>query len=1004
MGSTTIQNAPQRDYAKETGDTLATQIALAKQLYESEKEFQPQYNQLQMQLAQEAVLGRESGFNAQAYAQSRPDLVRNWQNSLANPEDPTAKGILQAGSFENYAKQDWEGSGADPAFAIGGRSGGLLQTYEQLQPRLQTLQEQLNRQQRTADLADVASLGQQGQDAFNALNPELRANLLRAEDLRRSGNTNLDRLNAQLAQGPAETQFLTPNQINAPTIGATELGRENTGFDNISARDIGATEVGRENTGFDNIAARDIAAERIGSQGTLGYDAVTGQGVSGRAVTADEVQAQQMMSPGSVAAQQLGAARVAAPGQIGAERVGAALINAPQNIGARDVASQNITAQQIYTPDQIRAELIQPGTLGSSLYNQALNAGPSRISSALESAVLNNLTADGGLSAAEQRQAEQQVRASYAARGMAMSPQAISAEVQSRLVNQRQRAIENLGLAGQVNQQLQAEQAQNRGFAGNVLAGDVGIQQQNVRNQFEAAQFNTRTPLEVALANQSAANQFQQLNQQSGLQAQLANQQAGLTADQFNARTNLEAQQLNQDALLRAQLANQQAGIQTGTLNVQTGLQAGLANQDAENRIALANQQAGLTAQQFNVGTQASLQQANQDAALRAALANQQARLSASTQTAQFGTEADRFSAQQNLQAQLANQQAGMQTGQYNIGNATTLAQLNQEAALRAQLANQQTDFNRAQFNALNQSAVAQANRDAAQRGGLANQESALRAALANQQNYAASQQFNASNQSAVAQANRDAAQRAGMANQEAALRAAQINAGYNFQGQAANQQANIAAAEANRAFQAQQNQNYLQNLGQAGQLYSQNLGADRAYAAQLVGLRQATQFDPYAAILNRSSTAGQAAQNTANQGANLTQMGGPALFNPESSYANNIYGGNQQATNAANIATAQANAAVIGGAMQGLGSLAGGSLGAAAFNKAFPCWVAREVYGASSPKWKEFRTWLFTRAPKWFHDLYCKYGAYFAEFISNKPRTKNLIRRWMDSRIATLK
>ena len=106
MGSTTVNSAPQRDYATETRDTLRSQIDLAPELYASEAKYQPQYNQLQMQLAQEAVLGRESGFNTQAYAQSRPDLARNWQNSLANPEGAVEKGILQAGSFENYVKQD----------------------------------------------------------------------------------------------------------------------------------------------------------------------------------------------------------------------------------------------------------------------------------------------------------------------------------------------------------------------------------------------------------------------------------------------------------------------------------------------------------------------------------------------------------------------------------------------------------------------------------------------------------------------------------------------------------------------------------------------------------------------------------------------------------------------------------------------------------------------------------------------------------------------------------
>jgi hypothetical protein len=383
-----------------------------------------------------------------------------------------------------------------------------------------------------------------------------------------------------------------------------------------------------------------------------------------------------------------------------------------------------------------------------------------------------------------------------------------------------------------------------------------------------------------------------------------------------------------------------------------------MAQQNAANQLQaqLANQQAGLQAGQFNASTSIQAQQANQDALLR---------------------------------AQLANQQAGIQTGQFNVQTGLQAGLANQSAENQMALANQQAALQAGQFN-VNTQAQLQAQ----------NQDAALRAALANQQVNMQGQQFNALNQSNVAQANRDAAQQAGLANQAANLQQQQLMAQYGYQTQAANQQANLGTAESNRAFQAQQLQNYYQNLGQAGQLYNQGLGADRAYAAQLVGLQQATMSDPYAAILGRSSTAGNVAQNTTNQGMNLSNMAGPALFNPESSYANNIYGGNQQSTNAANIATAQSNAAVLGGAMQGLGSLAGGQLGASIYK----CWVAREVYGANNPKWKRFRTWLLTRAPKWFHDFYCKYGAQFAEFISDKPRTKSLIRRWMDSRIATLK
>lgn len=778
MGSTTVQTAPQRNYAQETQDTLATQIALAPELYASEAQYQPQYNQLQLKLAEQAMFGTEG-------------------------------------------------------------QAGLLDQYRRSSGEFQGIQQGLNTQQRLADIQDVTNLAPAAQAAFKAANPELFAQMEQAKALQASNNQPFNRLNAFLSMPPSQ-QEIAAQQISGPNINAQMVGRENTSFGNINTMDVAA---------------------------------------------------QQMASPGSVQAQQLAAAQVAAPGTVGAERVGAALIETPAQVQAQNVGTQALQAQQVAAPQQVQAGLIQPGTLGASLYGQALNAGPSRISSALESAVLGNLTADGSLSPAEQRQAEQQVRASYAARGMAMSPQAISAEVQNRLVNQRQRSIENLGLAGQVNQQLQAEQAANRGFAGNVFGADVNVQQQNVGNQFAAAQFNNQAALQAALANQSAGNQMSQQTAANQLQAQLANQSAGLQANQFNAKTSIEAQQANQDALLRAQLANQSAGLQAGQFNVSTGLQADLANLGSTNQIALANQSAALQSGQFNVNTQAQLQAQNQDAALRAALANQQ--------------------------------------------------------------------------------------------------------------NYMAGQQFNALNQSNVAQANRDAAQQAGLANQAANLQQQQLMAQYGYQTQLANQQANLGTAESNRAFQAQQLQNYYQNLGQAGQLYNQGLGADRAYAAQLVGLQQATMSDPYAAILGRSSTAGNVAQNTTNQGMNLSNMAGPALFNPESSYANNIYGGNQQATNAANIATAQSNAAVIGGLASGLGSATGGW---AAGGFKVPCWVAREVYGINNPKWRRFRTWLLTRAPKWFHDAYIKYGENFAEFISDKPRTKSLIRRWMDSRIATLK
>ena len=67
-------------------------------------------------------------------------------------------------------------------------------------------------------------------------------------------------------------------------------------------------------------------------------------------------------------------------------------------------------------------------------------------------------------------------------------------------------------------------------------------------------------------------------------------------------------------------------------------------------------------------------------------------------------------------------------------------------------------------------------------------------------------------------------------------------------------------------------------------------------------------------------------------------------------------------------------------------------------------CWVAREVYGKQDVRWLIFRTWLKYEAPKWLNKLYEKHGEKFAEFISNKPALKWVVRKLMDKVVANKK
>jgi hypothetical protein len=64
-------------------------------------------------------------------------------------------------------------------------------------------------------------------------------------------------------------------------------------------------------------------------------------------------------------------------------------------------------------------------------------------------------------------------------------------------------------------------------------------------------------------------------------------------------------------------------------------------------------------------------------------------------------------------------------------------------------------------------------------------------------------------------------------------------------------------------------------------------------------------------------------------------------------------------------------------------------------------CWVAREVFGETNPKWRNFRQWLLTKAPIWFRNLYIRHGEAFAAWLHRHPAMKPPIRLWMESRIA---
>ena len=228
-------------------------------------------------------------------------------------------------------------------------------------------------------------------------------------------------------------------------------------------------------------------------------------------------------------------------------------------------------------------------------------------------------------------------------------------------------------------------------------------------------------------------------------------------------------------------------------------------------------------------------------------------------------------------------------------------------------------------------------------------------------------------------------------ANQQAWMEADRLNQATGLQQGLAYQQLGLQAQLNNRDFANQLDARRFQQLGQASEIAQRQQAGDRGYAGQLVGLRQGTSQDPFMAILGRPSQAFAAGQGFGNQAMGYAQSGGPTLFNPESSYAGNMYNQQWQGQLSANTASAANNSAILGAGIGAIGQIGGG------FAK---CWVAREVYGAENPRWLLFRDWLETTAPDWFHSLYIRFGERFARCIRPFPRVKAAIRRWMDSKI----
>jgi len=372
----------------------------------------------------------------------------------------------------------------------------------------------------------------------NAFTPELMANILGLEKNYGPQFTELDL--AALRQRLGGTLPL----IKEMTTAAGEVGRgetnleRNFNIDQLNALGYPTLDAFLKANPYLK-SAMDRSDALGGVSTNAAYEALSRQLLGG-------APAVQNLTPQTIAAQQL--------------QVGGTLT--PQQVQAERIAAERIAA------GQVGAERVGAGALGESLYQQALNAQQqSPLSQALQARGLAMATAPGQLSPEEIRAATQGTREGFASSGRLMDNAAITGEALARAGAARERSMQDIVAAQQINQQLLGAQQQGQALATDVLRADIARQQANVGTQLQAGQFNVDAALRAALANQQTGLSASQANQDAMLRAALANQQANMQADQFNI-TNLQ---------------------DVGRFNIGTGLQTSTYNADAANRMAEAN-------------------------------------------------------------------------------------------------------------------------------------------------------------------------------------------------------------------------------------------------------------------------------------------------------------------------------------------------------------------------------------------------------------------------------
>ncbi len=182
MGSPTTP--PPRSLSQEGQTALDAQLGLAPQTLRAESQYRPAYAAVDLAALDTLLMGDPNygRYESSIESLTAPQIAERYGTSIGYTPGASQKSYEQALAQRQISEDGWRPVAGENRYVrtvtnrVAAPQRGLLDLYaNEIAPAAGRAQSQLNRQQRSGDIADVQMLAGQARTAFDSLNPEAAA-------------------------------------------------------------------------------------------------------------------------------------------------------------------------------------------------------------------------------------------------------------------------------------------------------------------------------------------------------------------------------------------------------------------------------------------------------------------------------------------------------------------------------------------------------------------------------------------------------------------------------------------------------------------------------------------------------------------------------------------------------------------------------------------------------------------------------------------------------------